>query len=114
LLQDHLEGRTNITVPALLYYEVANVLLFARSRPPFEMAVESLANLYSMPLDVVPPAATGANAALRLASTFGLTYYDATYVALAEALDCQVVTADQRLARRASASGRIRLLTDIQ
>ena len=100
-----------ITVPALLYYEVANILLFGRSRPPVDEAAEALSDLYSIPLVVAAPAPDAADAALRLASQLGLSYYDASYVALAEELDCVLITADQRLVRRTRAGGRVQLLT---
>jgi predicted nucleic acid-binding protein len=100
LLVDHMEGRLQIAVPSLLYYEVANILLFGRSRPPVDEAAEALSDLFSIPLLLVSPEPAAADAALRLALRHGLSYYDATYVALAEALDCALVTADQRLARR--------------
>jgi predicted nucleic acid-binding protein len=111
LLVDHMEGRVEISVPALLYYEVANILLFGRSRPPAGEAAEALGDLFSIPLAVVPPASDTGAVALQLAAAHGLSYYDAAYVALAEALDCVLVTADQRLARRARTTGRVRLLT---
>lgn len=95
-----MEGRLQITVPSLLYYEVANILLFGRSRPPEDQAAGALSDLISIPLVIVNPAPDAADAALRLASRHGLSYYDATYVALAETLDCALITADQRLARR--------------
>jgi len=111
LLVDHMEGRVAIAVPALLYYEVANILLFGRSRPPIQDAAEALSDLFSIPLTVMPPAPDAADAAFRLASIHGLSYYDAAYVALAEALDCVLITADQRLARRVHVGGRVQLLT---
>jgi len=110
LLIDHMEGRARIVVPSLFYYEVGNILLFGRSRPPIEQAAERLADLFSIQLEVVPPALVNANSTLRLASILGLSYYDATYVALAEMLDCQLITADRRLTERARATGHVRLL----
>lgn len=110
LLVEHMEGRVEIAVPALLYYEVANILLFGRSRPPADEAAEALSDLFSIPLMVAAPASDTADSAFRLASQHGLTYYDASYVALAEALDCVLITADQRLARRTRAGGRVQLL----
>jgi len=105
LLVEHMEGRAKIIIPPLLYYEVGNILLFGRSRPPIEQAVDALTDLFSIPLEVVPPALVSANATLRLASLRGLSYYDATYVALAEMLDCPLITADRRLVQRARATG---------
>ena len=110
LLADHMEGRAKIIIPALLYFEVGNILLFGRSRPPLEDALEALTDLFSIPLEVVPPAMASANATLQLASLRGISYYDATYVALAELLDCPLITADRRLAQRARATGHVRLL----
>lgn len=40
----------------------------------------------------------------------GVTAYDATYVALAEALDCDLVTGDQRLAKATGPRCSIRVL----
>lgn len=110
VLVDHMEGRVEIAVPALLYYEVANILLFGRSRPPVDEAADALSDLFSLPLVVTVPAPDHAERALRLASTHELSFYDATYLALAESLDCPLLTADQRLARRARSTGRVRIL----
>ena len=60
----------------------------------------------------MPPAVVSAHATLQLASLRGLSYYDATYVTLAEMLDCPLITADGCLARRARATGRVRLLDE--
>lgn len=113
LLVDHMEGRVAIAVPALLYYEVANILLFGRSKPPIDEAVEALRDLYSIPLAVAVPAPDTADAALRLASDYRLSYYDASYVALAESLDCTLITADRRLVRSLRTDGRVRLLAAV-
>ena len=110
LLIEHMEGRAKILIPPLLYYEVGNILLVGRSRPPIEQTGDALVDLFSIPLEVVPPALIGADATLRLASLRGLSYYDATYVALAEMLDCPLITADRRLAARVRDSGHVRLL----
>jgi predicted nucleic acid-binding protein len=110
LLVDHMEGRAKLIVPDLLYYEVGNILLFGRSRPPLEEALEALTDLFSIPLRVVSSSLESANSTLQLASLHGLSYYDATYVALAEMLDCPLITADRRLAQRARATSHVRLL----
>jgi predicted nucleic acid-binding protein len=110
LLLDHLEGRAAIIIPALLYYEVGNILLFGRSRPPLEQAAEVLAAFHAIPLEVAPVNPLSADMTLRLASLHGLSFYDATYVALAEISDCPLITADRRLVERARPTGRVHLL----
>jgi len=109
-LVDHMEGRVAIAVPALLFSEVGNILLFGRARPSLEEAAEALQDLFSIPLSIAPPDGETAAAALRLASQYGLSYYDATYLALAESLECTLITADQKLARRTRGNGRVSLL----
>jgi predicted nucleic acid-binding protein len=105
-----MEGRAKIIIPSLLYYEVGNILLFGRSRPPMEQAVEAIAELFALPLEAAPPALVNANVTLRLASLHRISYYDATYVALAEMFDCRLVTADRRLVERTRDIGQVRLL----
>lgn len=110
LLVEHMEGRAKIIVPSLLYYEVGNILLFGRSRPPIEEAADALTDLFAIPLEVVPPAMDSARDTLQLASLHGLSYYDAAYVTLAKRFDCPLITADRRLAQRAGVTGHVELL----
>ena len=110
LLVEHMEGRTKIIIPPLLYYEVGNILLFGRSRPPIEQAADALVDLFSIPFEVVPPVLVSADTTLRLASLHRLSYYDATYLALAEMLDCPLITADRHLAQRVRNTRHVRLL----
>jgi predicted nucleic acid-binding protein len=112
LLLDHMEGRIEIAVPPLIYYEVANILLFARSKPPANETSEALHDLFSMPLIVVALSPGIAETSLRFAALYGLSYYDASYVALAEVLQCMLVTADRKLERRTRLTERVQLLAD--
>lgn len=107
-----MEGRVQISVPALLFYEVSNILLFGRSRPTVrEDATRALKQLFGLPLSVVPLSPDLAELAILLACTYGLSFYDACYLALAFQLDCQLITADQRLVRKAATEDRVRLLS---
>jgi len=110
MLRDHHDDRCRVTVPSLLYYEVGNILLCGRARPSAAEVESALADLFALPLLVAPPNAVEARACARTAARYGLTFYDGTYLALAEALDCPLVTADRRLARRAAPSGRVHVL----
>jgi len=106
-----MEGRLQISIPALLFYEVSNILLFGRSRPAVKEAAEqALRQLFDLPLIVVPPSSDSAAIAMSLARAYGLSFYDASYLALAMELDCPLITADQRLARNAKATECVRLL----
>jgi predicted nucleic acid-binding protein len=72
--------------------------------------VDALTDLFAIPLEVVLPAVISANATMQLASHRRLSYYDATYVALANMLDCPLITADRRLAQRAPTAVQVRIL----
>jgi predicted nucleic acid-binding protein len=112
-LREEIERRPiEVHVPALLLYEVGNIfLLKARlGLPSLDKAVESLEGL---PFLVAPPATPLLKRALRLGREFGLTFYDASFLALAVELDCPFVTADQRLFDHTHALERVRHLSHV-
>jgi predicted nucleic acid-binding protein len=101
-----------VHVPALLLYEAGNILLLkARlSRPALDHALDRLAN---MPFTVAPPAAPLLKRAARLGREYGLTFYDASFLALAVELDCPLITADRRLFDHLHALPRVRHLSRV-
>ena len=87
--------------PRLLSYELTSVFvqLVKQRAIPLEAAIagaESVAGLVHLH-DQDPPAAR----VLEIATKLGLSAYDATYLAAAEALDMPLVTEDGRLLRAA-------------
>jgi len=82
----------------LVFTEVANALLGYVRADLLSLAdaLEALASLARLPLHLHGPEL--APAALGVAVELGLSAYDGTYAALAEALDAVLVTADRRLA----------------
>jgi predicted nucleic acid-binding protein len=92
-------GETEAFVPDLFYAEVANALnVYVRAGYlRTDLAVELLRTAVDLPLpsrslrDLAP-------AALALSLERRLTVYDAAYVALAEAADAVLITADRSLA----------------
>jgi len=109
LARSELRAAVDLTAPDLVDVETVAVLRkrwLARtiSEQRFQTAVSDLERL---DFERVP--------ALRLMRRAyelraNVTAYDATYVALAEALDCELLTADQRLARAAGPRCTIRVL----
>jgi predicted nucleic acid-binding protein len=89
--------------PDLLYVEIANVL-WKHVRSGVMQAETAAAHLAAL-LDLhITPAASRELAAhaLALASEHDVSAYDASYVALAQALECELITADERLVNRLS------------
>jgi predicted nucleic acid-binding protein len=94
-----LDVRFRRHVPTQLYPEVANVV-WKRVHLSREITAdegrEILRNLVVMPLEIHPTAPL-LESAFVIAVTTGRTVYDSLYVALAAALSCRLVTADQTL-----------------
>ena len=89
-------------VPALWYPEVGNALLLAE-RQRVITAQDSASFLSSLSFwgiaqDPVPPALTLTESIL-LGRMHNLTAYDATYIALAEAMNAVLYTSDEKLCK---------------
>jgi predicted nucleic acid-binding protein len=95
----HVLGTDAVAVPALLEYEVANTLALTPrlSEPEALRAWDALTDI-----DLLAYSADNGQVrrAIRLARTAKVSVHDAAYVALAEALKCDFVTADARLGRK--------------
>lgn len=104
-----LAGRLRLLVPDLWYYEAGNIL--ARRVPA--QADGLLRHLDDL---LVPWSrrltGTTQTLALDLARRHGVTFYDASYHALALASDGVLVTADARYLAKAKADGGVILLAD--
>jgi predicted nucleic acid-binding protein len=97
--RDALVRGGTLLAPDLIYAEcVSALVLYCRAgQLSPDQAEAVLSVILDLPLDVeTSPAVVGA--ALTIALERGISAYDACYVALAEAADAPLVTADRRLA----------------
>ena len=92
----HQEGQQPCGGPELLLYEVSNVLV-TKSHLSVEEALVGAKVLMDAELLIYPMKELDYQLAITLARQFGLSFYDATYVALAKTLKCRMITADQKL-----------------
>lgn len=106
LLEDHLAGSAVLASSAHMRLEVLNALKQRRFDRDELMRVADV--LEGFRLEWYPVDAGLARAAGSISAEYGLTLYDAAFVALALELDCELVTADRRLA--ACGACRTRLL----
>jgi predicted nucleic acid-binding protein len=90
-------GRIRLLVPPLWFYEVGNVLVMNYS----DSAAERLAALAAFHVPEARPTAAWRERIIKLAAERGVTFYDASYHALAEILDGIFVTADDKYLRKA-------------
>jgi predicted nucleic acid-binding protein len=101
-----------VHVPALLLYEVGNILLLKTDLDPGgrEKAID---DLEALPFVVAPPATLLLQRGARVGKELNLTFYDASFLALAIELDCPLVTADGRFFDRTKSLPRVRHLAKI-
>jgi predicted nucleic acid-binding protein len=98
LLEAHRTGTEQLLVLDLGAYELGNVLL-RPLRMPAPVVTEALAVLRALCGPLVHPRPSWHDAAAVLGKEHGLTFYDASWAAAAQALHCPLVSADRRLLR---------------
>ena len=108
-LRHRLAGET-LHAPMLLDYEMVSAVrgLVLRRDLGVDRAREVLADFGDLPVRRWPAADGLRRRALSLWET--VSAYDAAYVALAEALECPLVTRDARLARTSGHGARVDVL----
>lgn len=94
-------------VPILWFYEVGNGLLMVhrRKRITFDQIGGFLTRLKALPIDVSQPVPTEILELPTIAQKYGLTNYDAAYLALAIRLHLPLATTDVDLQRAAGVAG---------
>lgn len=107
----YLDGRATLVVPALLAYELSNVLCYKQDLT-LQDVQQCIVGLYRMRLEWVAPSSAVIGRAVEIARTYDTTVYDASFAALAESLNAAFITADVRLARRLSALSYVHSLED--
>jgi predicted nucleic acid-binding protein len=95
VLKDCQEKKTELFAPELAKYEVANALLLGKELPTSQASI-SLGTVYSLPIEFIPEDFEQALNSYQFAQKFGITYYDASFVSLAELLDATLVTDDPK------------------
>lgn len=91
--------RESVGSPDLLFYEFSNVLSCQRGLS-LEEVQRLLDLLYQLDLQVFLLPQKGFRRAVEISRKFGLSVYDASFVALAESMEIDFITADRKLARR--------------
>ncbi len=104
VLECHLSGREVLLAPELLRYEVGNILV-SKSSLVFNDAADLFDHFLKLEIQTYTLGAEEHRESLVLACKFGITAHDASYLALAVALNVRLVTADRRLATRAQSLG---------
>ena len=98
LLRQYFHGQIRLVVPDLFWSEIPNFLWKSvrQQKMPAMRAEEALNTMLSRSFPTVPSRDV-LSEALSIAVQFNRTAYDGIYVALAVALQTQLITADERL-----------------
>ncbi|MEW6557539.1 MAG: type II toxin-antitoxin system VapC family toxin [Elusimicrobiota bacterium] len=96
ILSNFIDGKTEISVPDLVLYELANAL---KSNPQnIEKDIEDVIdNFINLNLNIVVATSGLLKNAVKVSYKYDVTIYDAIYIALAEDLNFEFITADKKL-----------------
>lgn len=90
LLTDAQIGLIALLAPELSKYEIGNALV--KKRLDLPDAYEALATIYQLPITFIPESEELAKETYRIAQQTGITYYDASFIALAKQENATLVT----------------------
>jgi predicted nucleic acid-binding protein len=112
LLDDHLAGRLELHAPDLLLYELGNILSLKEDAAS-EEAVIIVRDTLSLGLTIHPIGLPLTEETFNVARQYGVTFYDASFLALSRLLGCPLVTADNKLYRKARSFAKLTLLGNL-
>ena len=95
----YIQGTCNLALPDLILYEVSNALRYEKTFS-VKTIYEAVVALIDLGVDIVVPTTSMIQNALELSYKKNITFYDATYLALASELGYKFVTADEKLYRK--------------
>lgn len=96
LLEQASLQRLTLHAPDALYYEVASALRRHELRSDYPSIEEDIADLFDLDIAITPSKSLLFDA-VEIARSYQLSIYDAFYLALAQRLQGELVTADRRL-----------------
>ena len=103
------DNEIDLIVPSLWVYEVGNVLTIKYPK----VARVLLAHLVNLNIPVAHPSSRQIELATRLVARHAITFYDASYHALAVTTGAIFVTADEKFLRKVAGDGFCRHISEI-
>jgi len=99
LKKAHETGKLQLAAPDLLVYEVSNALVYHPKMVADDLT-QSIIRLLELDLDLIPPRADFTAETARIARKYAVSANDASYIALADIVGTNCVTADEKLYRK--------------
>ena len=109
LMENHITGEEKISAPELLYYELANVLA-TKVLISVKNASSALAEIFNLEIETFTLGIEEFLTSIGVSHKYTISVYDASYVVLAERLNCDFITADVKLFRKITDLKFVRLL----
>jgi len=109
LRESYIAGKTGIAVPVLFLYEIANVLA-TKVKLTADEAQQAFELLAAFEFDLHDLEGHEYLAAMALSDRYKVSVYDASYLVLAQRLNCCFVTADRKFAEKVQPLGAVKLL----
>lgn len=106
---DHISGKSEIAVPSLFFYEIANVLA-TKVKLSAEEALEAFELISAFEFNVHELGSPEYQDAMTLAMQHRVSVYDASYHLLASRLGCRFLTADRKFCEKVKGLGVAELL----
>ena len=98
ILQDAKTGKINILAPELSKYELGNAILNKKMALP--LALDALGTASTMPITFVSETRELSFTTYQIAESAGITYYDASFMALAKQEKATLVTDNPKHQRK--------------
>lgn len=95
ILEEVKNGQAELITPGLTRYEIGNVLLKGKQLRPNDAYI-SLGTAYSLPITFVNESEELAKDTYNIAFSFGITYYDASFMSLAKQYKAILVTENKK------------------
>ncbi len=109
LRENHITREEKIAAPELLYYELANVLA-TKVAIPVKNASSALAEIFNLEIEAFTLGVEEFLSSISVSRKYKISVYDASYMILAERLNCDFITADAQLFRKTKDLKFVRLL----
>lgn len=101
------KGKAEIIVPELVKYEIGNAILNKKLTLPETKSC--LATLYAIPISFIPLDLETAQRTMEIASQLNITYYDASFLSLAEKWEAVLIT-DNPKHQKKSIRGKVKVI----
>jgi predicted nucleic acid-binding protein len=108
----HLSGELEVLAPSLLKYELVNTLIYKRFKS--EEVKEAVEVITDYGFSFVELDSVTLNRIVELSVKYGITAYDAAYVAVGSLSDADVYTADEKLLGRVKKLNFVKHLRDYE